>query len=83
VVAKKRLNEEFGGLFNHMRSHFDKWLDIDVDLYSEAIRNNIDYLEIIIDHCRDSFDCYLEYLRRGGITARIKGEMAAGRQDNP
>jgi hypothetical protein len=81
VVAKKRLNEEFGGLCDHMRSHFDKWLDIDVDLYSEAISNNIAYLEIIITHCRESFDCYLEYLRRGGIAAQIKYEMAAGRKD--
>ena len=83
VVAKKRLNEEFGGLCDHMRSHFDQWLNIDADLYSAAIGKNIEYLEVIIAHCRDSFDCYLEYLRRGGIAAQIKEEMAAGRKDTP
>jgi hypothetical protein len=77
VVAKKRLNGDFGGLCDHMRSHFNKWLNIDSDLYSDAIAKNIDYLEVVITHCKDSFDCYLEYLRRGGIAEQIKDERAA------
>ncbi len=75
-VAKKRLNEDLGRIFKHMRSHFREWMDIDADLYFEAIAKNIDYLETIIQYCRDSFDCYLEFLRRGGIADQIRKERS-------
>ena len=55
-----------------MQTYFKHWFNIDVDVYSEAIAKNIGYLDTIIEHCQDSFDCYLEYLRRGGIADQIK-----------
>ncbi len=76
IVAKKRLNGDLGGVCSHMRSHFRQWMGIDANMYQDAIDNNIAYLETLIEHCRDSFDCYLEYLRRGGIAEQIKMEMA-------
>jgi hypothetical protein len=74
VVAKKRLHEGLGGISAHMRTHFRQWLGIDADLYDEAIARNIEYLEAVVLHCKDSFDCYLEFLRRGGIADLIKDE---------
>ncbi|MGD8367807.1 MAG: HD domain-containing protein [Desulfobacterales bacterium] len=75
-VAKKRLNEDLGKIHTHMRSHFREWMDIDADLYTEAIAKNIDYLETIIKYCRNSFDCYLEFLRRGGIADQVRKERS-------
>lgn len=76
VVAKKRLNENFGGICRHMRTHFKSWLNIDQDLYAESINNNITYLESLAPICGDSIACYLENLRRGGIARKILGKIS-------
>ena len=73
-IARKRLEESLGGVSAHMRAHFNQWLGIDADFYTEAISKNIRYLEAVIAHCQDSFDCYLEFLRRGGIAEQIRAE---------
>jgi len=74
VVAQKRLHEDLGGVGRHMRTHFKDWMDIDQDLYSESIKNHIDYLESLTAICGDSLDCYLENLRRGGIVKESLGD---------
>jgi len=76
LIAEKRLKEDLGGVKAHMRSHFRHWFNFDADLYSAAISRNIQYLEAVVEHCRDSFDCYLAHLRRGGIAEQIKAERA-------
>ena len=54
-----------------MRTYFkDRW-NMDRDLYEEAISKNIDYLKSLIVLCEESFTCYLENLRRGGIAKEI------------
>ena len=66
--AQKRFQEELGGVSIYMRAHFkDRW-GMDRDLYDESIRKNIEYLKSLITLCEDSYTCYLENLRRGGIT---------------
>jgi len=77
--AQKRFQEELGGVSKYMRAHFkDRW-GMDRDLYDESIRKNIEYLKSLITLCEDSYTCYLENLRRGGITeealASIEGKM--------
>ncbi len=70
-VAKRRLSKELGGVSEFMRNHFrDRW-GIDRDLYDESIFKNIHYLKSLIVLCEDSFACYLENLRRGGISKEI------------
>lgn len=67
IVATQRFEEALNNVGRHMRSHFRSWWDRDFDGYAEAIRANIHYLDGLIDKCRDSFRCYLENLKRGGI----------------
>jgi hypothetical protein len=80
LIAEKRLNKDLGGVRAFMRAHFRQWFNLDADVYSEAISKTIRYLEMVIDYCQDSFDCYLEYLRRGGIAGQIKAERARKRK---
>lgn len=74
IVAQKRLNDDLGGICQHMRAHFQQWLSIDADLYSESINNHITYLEALTEKCGNSLDCYLDNLRRGGIVQKSQGE---------
>ena len=70
-VAKKRLSKELGGVSEFMPIHFrDRW-GIDRNLYDESISRNIEYLKSLVVLCEDSFTCYLENLRRGGISKEI------------
>ncbi len=71
VIAKKRLLEDLEGVCRHMQSHFKSWLAIDKNLYIEAIQRNINYLESVVSICDDAFTCYLDNLRRGGISKEI------------
>ena len=80
LIAEKRLNEDLGGVKVHMRSHFRYWFNLDADVYSAAISRNIQYLESVVEHCRDCFDCYLAHLRRGGIAEQIKTERSRKRK---
>ncbi len=70
-LAKKRLYEDLDGVCRHMRSHFKSWLGIDKNLYNEAMQRNINYLESVVSICDDAFTCYLDNLRRGGISKEI------------
>lgn len=74
IVAQKRLNDDLGGVCQHMRAHFKHWMSIDADLYSESINNHIAYLESLTEKCGNSLDCYLENLRRGGIVKKSQSE---------
>jgi hypothetical protein len=71
-VAKKRLADDLGGVMVFMRSHYKHRWDIDRDLYEECISKNIHYLRSLIDRCEESYGCYLDNLRRAGITQRIQ-----------
>ena len=71
IIAKKRLSEELDSVSRHMRSHLKNWLDTDKDLYDESIQRNINYLESVVALCDDAFTCYLDNLRRGGISQEI------------
>jgi hypothetical protein len=66
--AKERFQEELGGVSSYMRTHFNNRWGTDRDLYDEAILKNIEYLKYLIAICEDSYECYLENLRRGGIS---------------
>ena len=69
--AKQRLSEDLGGVSKYMQSHFRVRWGIDRSLYEDYIAKNIDYLETLKDLCKDSYTCYLENLRRGGIVKKI------------
>ena len=71
-VAKRRLVHDLGGVSVFMRSHYKHRWDLDRDLYEESIAKNIEYLKSLIDLCEESYECYLDNLRRAGITKRIE-----------
>jgi hypothetical protein len=66
--AKNRLLNGLGGVCRYMQGHFKHRWDIDRDLYDVAISNSIYYIGMLSNKCGDSYTCYLENLRRGGIT---------------
>lgn len=63
-VARKRLEEDFGGLAQAMRDHFHRRWRIETDLYGEAIANHLRYLHMITQSCANSYPCLLANLRR-------------------
>ncbi|MBL7180524.1 MAG: hypothetical protein ABIK98_01070 [Pseudomonadota bacterium] len=71
-VALQRLSEDFAGVSAFIRLHFkDRW-DLDRDLYQEAIVANIEYLKTVVEKCDDLYSCYLQHLRRGGLTEKLR-----------
>jgi hypothetical protein len=70
-VAKKRLDEECGGIAAAMINHFQNRWNINQDLYEESIAKNIEYLKSVVGVCQDEFDCYLDKLRRLDISKKI------------
>jgi hypothetical protein len=73
TVAKRRLTEELGGLSTFMLAHFKHRWKVDRDFYAESISKNIEYLHYLVNVCEESFECYLQNLRRGGIAKEILG----------
>jgi len=71
-VALQRLSQGFDNVSAFMRSHFKNRWDLDRDLYQESIIANINYLKTVVDICDESYDCYLKYLRRGGLAEKLK-----------
>jgi len=67
-IAHKRLYKDLGGVCDNMRSHFQKHCRLDTDIYAESIDKNLQYIEKLQKQCGDSYVCYLEHLKRGGIS---------------
>jgi hypothetical protein len=65
LVALKRLQNELGDIGQHVHLHFLHRWGIDLDLYTEAIEQNIFYLRALKDLCEDEFECYQRLLRLG------------------
>ena len=73
--ARKRLQQELGGVSVYMRIHFkDRW-GMDRNLYDEFILKNIEYLESLLKTCEESYVCYLQNLRRGGIAQKALASL--------
>lgn len=76
AIVKKRLSCDLGGIANAMQAHFRSRWNIDQDLYLESLEKNITYLRSLNEDCRDSFQCYLQRLRRGNIIKDLYGNLA-------
>ena len=70
-VALQRLSEDFSGVSAFMRFHFKARWDLERDLYQESILANIEYLRTIVHRCDETYSCYLEFLRRGGLAEKL------------
>lgn len=66
-ITQKRLEDEFGGIYTCMLSHFKNRWDLQKDLYAESIQRNIEYLRSILSKVDDSASFIQKNLRRGGI----------------
>ena len=66
-VASKRLKKDLGNISSNMKYHFkDRW-DIDYDMYTDSIKNNISYLKSFLKDGGKGEKFYRQYLKRGGI----------------
>lgn len=81
-ISKKRLSEELGGVSAFMRTHLKERWGLDKDLYDESIQKNIQYLKSLKEKCKGSLSCYLENLRRGGISDKIKDQLKKREKNN-
>ena len=63
-VVLKRFNEYFKKVIRYMPHHFQARWGIDEDLYEISIQNQIQYLQMIVAACQDSYSCLLASLQR-------------------
>ncbi len=70
-VARKRLDNDFGSVDRFMKYYFKKRWNVDRDLYAEAIRRNLDYLDAILAESGDDLDAFRSALRRGSLSVDI------------
>ncbi|MFW6138131.1 MAG: hypothetical protein ACOC7U_03060 [Spirochaetota bacterium] len=71
TVAKKRMNEDLGGVWKLMKVHFRERYGVDRDFYQENIQKNITYLGSQVLKYQDS---YRQMLRRAGIVESLEKE---------
>ena len=64
-VTRKRLTHDFDNISSNMANHFKYRWDIDRDLYSESINNNINYLKSILSSGEKNQMFFQKHLRRG------------------
>ena len=69
ALTCKRLNNELGGIHQHLVHHFKTRWNIDSDLYAVAMERNIQYLKFILTEHRGE---YRKYFRRGGYMKRLQ-----------
>jgi hypothetical protein len=81
-IANKRLREELGGVGDNMLRHFKAYCGIDKDMYALSIGNNIRYVEKLQKECGDSYECYLENLKRGGIAMEELKQLHGNTSDD-
>jgi hypothetical protein len=67
-VARKRLDRELGSVDRYMRDYFRRRWNVDRDLYADAIRGNLDYLDSILADTGDDLDAFARALRRGHLS---------------
>jgi hypothetical protein len=70
-VAQKRFAEDLEAVCDNMIHHFKAYCGIDTDLYAASMQKNIDYVDKLTKRCGDSFVCYLDNLKRGGIAREM------------
>lgn len=67
-MARRRIDHDLGGLDRNLALHFKDRLQIDRNLYNDAIEANMEFLATIIDEHRED---YRGRLKRGGIVERL------------
>ncbi|MGA1823994.1 MAG: hypothetical protein ACMUIP_04955 [bacterium] len=68
-ITERRLGGELGSVYKYMLPHLKERWNIDRDLYKEAIEKNEKYLKFILQNHEKG---YRDFLRRGGIIARLE-----------
>ncbi|MDD3312384.1 MAG: hypothetical protein PHP91_09600, partial [Pseudodesulfovibrio sp.] len=70
-VARRRLDRELGSVDRYMRHYFLKRWNVDEDLYAQAIRRNLNYLDAILTQSGDDLDKFRSALRRSSMSLDI------------
>lgn len=76
-VAAQRLDNDLGGVRIHLGRYFEHHHGIQGDLYDQAVRRNIGYVDSLVGRCGDDFACYLSGLKRAGIVRQLDLAAAA------
>jgi len=63
-IIQQRLFHDFEAIVESVRAHFQERWKIDQNLYTQAIENNINYIEFLNKTYPDDKDFYRHYLRR-------------------
>ncbi len=63
-VIRKRLFDDFDGIVESVLFHFQERWKIEQNLYTQAIENNINYIEFLNKSHPEDKDYYRKYLRR-------------------
>ncbi len=63
-VVVDRLSISFGNLTKYMQVHFRERWGIDRNLYLESIKNNVQYIKLIVKSCSNDLESLQQYLRR-------------------
>lgn len=68
AIIKKKLDDDFGGLYARLTPHFEHTLHENKNLYMDSIENNMSYLKHVVALGEDEF---LTMLRRGRNTNNL------------
>lgn len=61
-VARRRIEEDLGGVAAAIQLHFADRFGIDRDLYSESIRKNLSHLRHVQHECGDEDECFKQFV---------------------
>lgn len=67
-MTKKRFEGVLGGVSNYASAHFRERWAIDMDLYKETIKKNMEYLEFVLQNHEQE---YREFLKRGDYVKKL------------
>jgi len=73
AMTRRRFANELDGLNEYVRYHFKVYWNLDRDLYTEAIENQMNYLTFIL---RNHEEDYRDQLKRGGIVMKLRNVEA-------
>lgn len=68
LQARNRMENDLGNVKSYLLRHFMTRWEIDYDMYTDAIENNITYLSHLLENHRND---YREKLNRGGLLKRL------------
>lgn len=67
-IIKKKLDDDFGGMYAHLTSHFNATMNMNKNFYMDSIVKNMEYLKQVVAMGETD---YLSMLKRGGFAGKL------------